>query len=117
MNDGNAVNEARTLEVDLAVKVGVVEDLHRDFSLSVIISFKIEVLYFDILFDILPGQDDLFVYAGTNSRHDRPVNDSEWETHDEDKEPVSVEAAAVDQREDTLDEPGHTEDNGGQVVV
>jgi hypothetical protein len=94
-----------------------VEDLHRDFILSMIISLEFEILYFDILFDILTGQDDLGVYAGADSGHDHPVDNSERETHDENEEPISIEAASVDDGEDALDEPWDNEDDGGEVIV
>lgn len=107
----------RTLEVDLAVEVGVVEDLHGNFILSVIIPLELEVLYFDVLFDIFTGQDDLCIDGGAESGHEHPVSDSQGETHDKDEGPVSVESPSVDDWENALDEPRDTEHDGGELVV
>lgn len=93
------------------------EDLHGDFGLSMILPLEFDVLDVNVFFDILCREDDLFVDTGAESGHERPISDSQGETEDEDEEPVGVEASAVDDWEDALDDPGDTEYDGGEMVV
>ena len=109
--------ERLTVDLDLVVKVGVVEDLHGDLLLAKVLCLELGVLDGDVLLDVTAGELDLLVLAGAVHAHDCPVGNGDGDAHDEDKEEVSLEAATTEDGEGPLDDPGDAEDEGGEVEV
>ncbi len=106
-----------TVDLDLVVKVGVVEDLDGDLLLCKVLCLELWVCDGDVLLDVAAGELDLLVLAGAVGAHDCPVGDSDGEAEEEDEEEVGLEAAMGDDGEGALDEPGDAEDEGGELVV
>lgn len=106
-----------TFNVNLAVEVSVVENLHGDLVLSVINFFEFCITNVDVLFNIFPRQRDALVDATTDARHEHPVTNRDGDAEESNEEPVRVEPAAVDEREDALDHVGHTEDERSEMVI
>ena len=106
-----------TVEVDLALKVRVVEDLHGNFFLSVIEGLEFIVLDGDVPLDILARQNELLVLAFPVHGCHRPVGDYDRDTKHNDEEDIGLETAAVDDGENALDDKGHAEDEDGEGCV
>ena len=109
--------ERLTVDLDLVVKVGVVEDLHGDLLLAKVLCLELGVLDSDVFLDVAAGKLDLLVLAGAVHTHDGPVADGDGEAEEEDKEDISLEAAIAYDGDGPLDEPGHAENEGGELVV
>jgi hypothetical protein len=106
-----------TFNVNLAVEISVVENLHGDFVLSVIVFFELFIMNVDVRFNIFSRQRDALVDASTDARHEHPVTNRDGDTEESNEEPVRVEPAAVDEREGALNHVGHTEDERSKMVV
>ena len=111
------VEAQSTVEVDLAVKVRIMEDLHGNFFLSVIEGLEFIILDGDVLLDILARQNDLLVLAFPVHGCHRPVGNYDRDTKNDDEEDIGLESATVDDGENVLDDKGHTEDEDGEVCV
>lgn len=105
----------RTLDVDLALEVGVVEDLHGDFLAVRVLLLERGVLDGDVLVDGLVGEDAVVAYANVGATHEHPVGDGGGETGEEEEEDIgSLEGEVGDEAgEEVRDE----EDGGGELEV
>lgn len=74
------------LEVNLALKVGVVEDLHRHFE--GVLLLERDILDGNVAVQTFAGQDTLFVDSRTDVAHERPVTDGNGNTEQGDQEKV-----------------------------
>ena len=106
-----------TFNVNLAVEISVVENLHGDLVLSVIVFLEFFIVNIDVRFNIFSRQRDALVDATTDARHERPVTNRNGNAEENNEEPVRVKPAAVDEREDALDHIGHAEDKRSEMVV
>ena len=106
-----------TVEIDLALKVRVVEDLHGDLLLAKVLCLEFGVLDGDVFLDVTARKLDLLVLAGAVHAHRGPVRDGDGDTEKNDKEDVCLEAAMAEDRQSALDEPWDAEDEGGEVEV
>ena len=100
------VETQTTFEVDLSVKVRVVEDLHGNFFLSMIESLEFTVLDGDVLLDILARQNDLLIIAFPVHGCHCPVDDYDRDSKDDDEEDIGLESTTVDDGENALDTKG-----------
>ena len=89
------VETQSTVEVDLSVKVRVMEDLHGNFFLSVIEGLEFIVLDGDVLLDIFARQNDLLVLAFPVHGCYCPVGDYDRDTKDDDEEDIGLESTTV----------------------
>lgn len=103
-----------TLEINLLVKVRVVENLHGDLSVLVLF-LKLLVLEVQIVADGFTGELDLFIHPLSEFRFKSPVCDSDRDTEENDEEPVSL--PALGQRKKTLDDPWAKDDGSRELVV
>jgi len=107
----------RTLNVDLALKVRIVEDLNRDFVLAGVQLLQLGVMDSDVLLNVFAGQDNLFVLARTKVAHDGPIGNGDGDAEEENHEEVGLEATILDDGNERLDNVRHDEDEGGQLIV
>lgn len=106
-----------TFKVNLAVEICVVENLHGDLVLSVIIFFKLFITNVDVLCNIFPRQLYALVDATADVRHEHPITKRDGEAEESNEEPVRVEPASVDERKGALDHIGHAEDERSEMIV
>lgn len=66
----------RTLEVNFALKIRVVEDLHGNFLLAFVQLLELGVIDGDVVVNILARQLNLFVFSASVNAHKGPVTDS-----------------------------------------
>lgn len=106
-----------TVEVNLVVKVRVVEDLHGDLVFRGVEALELLVLDGDVVLNVLAWEDDLFVATTTNMAHDSPVCNGGRDARDDKEEEVGLDAATVDERKEPLEDVGDTDDECGEVEV
>lgn len=106
-----------TVEVDLAVEVRVVEDLHRDLLFAVVLCLELGVVNRDIFLHMPTRKLDLLVLARAVSAHDRPVCDGDGHAEQNDHEDVGLQPAAVDEGKHALDEPWNNNDRSSQLDI
>lgn len=75
-----------SLEVDLALKVGIVEDLHG--HLEGVLLLERGILDGDVSVQSLAWQDTLFVDSRTDVAHERPVTNGDGEAENGNEEKV-----------------------------
>ena len=102
-----------TLELDLSVKVGVVELLHGD--LGVLVLSQIGALQVDVVIERLAGEGNLLIKSLAVLRAEGPVADSEGHEQDNNEEPV--ESPSCLEGEEALDQEGDDQIDSGEVVV
>ncbi|KAG6839875.1 hypothetical protein H0H87_012760 [Tephrocybe sp. NHM501043] len=90
------------------------EGLHGDLVLAQI---EVLVLDGDVLLDVLGGEPDLFVPPRAIVADEGPVRDGGGDAGDDEEEEVGLEAAAVDEGEEGLEEVRDDDDGGGEVEV
>lgn len=93
------------------------ENLHGNLILFMIERFEFVIVNVNVFFNIFPRQRDALVDAGTNAGHEHPIADRDRDAEESHEEPVCVEPATVDEWEHALDNIGHTEDEGSEMVV
>lgn len=93
------------------------EDLHRNLVLPVVQLGELGVLDGNVLFNVLARQRNLFVLPGTIHGRQRPVRDRRRYAGKDEQEHVRLEATPVEEREEHLQDIGHDNDRGGEVVV
>lgn len=64
------------IEINFALEIRVVEDLHGDFLLALVQLLELGVVDSDVLVNILARQLNLFVFPAPVNAHERPVADS-----------------------------------------
>lgn len=106
--------ETVALEVDVTVKVHLVEGLHGDLVVAAVLEAVRVLLEVEIMLDATAREAGLFVLAGAQGGNDQPPGAEEGEIDDEGKEDGGFEA--------TADLPAHppwdqSEDRDEDVVV
>ena len=96
-----------TLEVNLAVEVCIVENLHGDFLLSAVMDLQRRVLNGKILLYVFARELDLLILAFTVCTHDRPISYGDRNTENDDEEPVSFEPTVPDDGQPFFEEVGY----------
>lgn len=112
--DSEQQRPGRTLEGDLVVKVGVVEDLVRDLAAEVLAP-ELVVLELEVVADRLAGQLDLVVKAGAPVGGGPPVGDRDGQEQDDKQD--EVERPAGEEGQAPLDELGREQDEDDVVDV
>lgn len=107
----------RTLHVDLAIEVRVVEYLHRDLVLALVQFLELGVVDRDILFDVLSGQLNFLVHAPAVQAVERPVPNSGGTTSQKEHEQVGLDAPILDERNERLDDIRNDDQEDGEVDV
>lgn len=106
-----------TIEINLAFKVRVMEDLHGDLLLGVVFSLEVGVVNRDILLQVPARQLDLLILTPAEPAHYSPVADCHRNTQKHQEEEIGLETTMVNDREYTLDDPWHDYDEGGKMYV
>ena len=112
-----AAHAPLTVEINLALEIRVVEDLHGDFLPSMVLGFQLGVVNGDILLDVAVGKDDFLVFPLAIHTHKCPIRHSHRYSEEEDHEKVCLEPAIVHDWEHALDNPWYDDDQGGEVQV
>ena len=71
------------LEINLSIKEFIMELLHRQFLSGLCVLSQFTVLQIDIMINGFTGEWDFFIDPLTDSRHDCPVPNSDWDTSKE----------------------------------
>src|SRR5882762_4247002 len=106
-----------TFELNLAIKVRVVEFLHWDLLLAMVLSLKDVVLNRDVLLNVLAWRLDLGVLPPPIHTHKRPVPNRNGYSQKQHHEHIGLEPAAVDNGQDALDKPRNGKDSGSELDV
>jgi hypothetical protein len=106
-----------TVEVNFALEIRVVKDLHRDLLLAVVLSLEPRVVNGDVFLDVAFRQNDLLVLTLAVHTHESPVRHRDRKAEDQEEEEIGLEPTTVDDGQDALDEPWHDDDEGGEVEV
>ena len=102
------------LELKLALKVRIVENLHRDLFSTPFLNGR--AFNLDIILLGPVGEWDFFIQPGTILGNKRPVRDGDGQTEDGDEEQVGLDAG-VKRDKPALDEEGDGEYGRDEVVV
>lgn len=86
--------EAVTVEVNVAVKVHLVEGLHGDFLLAVVLGLVLGLLEAEVVLYALTRVLGLLILAGTDGRDHQPVDGQERQTGKDGEEQGSFGATA-----------------------
>lgn len=78
--------EAVTVEVDVAVKVHLVEGLHGDLVLAMVLGLVGGLLEGEVVLDGAAGISSLLVLARADGRHDQPEAGQQGDCGEEGKE-------------------------------
>lgn len=105
--------ETVTLEVDIAVKVLLVEGLHGDLLVTLVLVFVGLLLEVEVLLDGTAREAGLFVLSGGDGRDDQPEETEDGEIDDEGKEDGRLETTT----DLPADVPGDNDEGGDQGVV
>lgn len=103
-----------TLDVDLAVKVGVVESLHGHLPVAVLLA-ELALLDGVVVANGTVGQSSLLVDAWAKLGHDDPVADSQGDEKENKEDKVDSPRAAKGKA--ALNKPWHNDVNSSEVVV
>jgi len=110
-------NGTRTIKLDFAVKVRVMENLHRNLAPGIIQLLHLRVLDGDVLFNVLARKLNLLVFPLSIHAVQGPVRDSGgYASKDEQKE-IGLEPATVDEGKEGLEDVRSDEDAYSKVVV
>ena len=93
------------------------EDLHGDLFLVVVLGLEVGVIGGDVFLDVDSRDGDLLVLPSAVYAHDYPISNGQGDSKDSDEEDVCFEPAMRNNRQDALQHPGYTEDNGSQMEV
>ena len=104
-----------TLEVDLSLEVGVVEDLHRDLLSEVLFPESV-VLDVEVVAERESGEVNLFVPPGSKVRLEGPVRDQSGEGGEDEENPVEL-GPEVEEGERPLQKFGNKDDEEEEVKV
>lgn len=106
-----------TIKINLALEKRIMEHLHRDLLLPMVLRLKHRIVYRNILLQVPLGQHNLLVLAPAVRTHEGPIRDRDRETREQGKEDIGLEAAAVEDGKDAFEEPGHDDNEGAEVDV
>ena len=106
-----------TIKLIFSIKVSVVEDLHGDLFLVVVLGFEVRVVGGDELLDVNRGDGDLLVFPFAVDAHGNPISNGKGGTEDNDKEDVCLEPAMGNDGQDTFQHPRDAEDDSSQMEV
>jgi len=106
-----------TVEVNLFLKVRVVEDLHGNFFLAMIEGLEFWILDGDVLLYFLRGKDDLLILAFSVHGGEGPVCKGDGDAQEDDEKEVGGETAPIDKGGDTFQEVRYAENECGKVYV
>lgn len=106
-----------TLDVNLALKVRVVEDLHGNLLLPFELLPKLGVMNSHVFLQVPARELDLLVLAFTKVTHDCPVANGNRDTRKQEDEEIRFRATEVNKGQDTLDEPWYNHNKDGEVDV
>lgn len=109
------MDEFFTLDVDFAFKVRVVEELHGDLCLSLVLCLEFGILDVHVLFDVLSGEDSIVANSEVESTHQEPVADRRRESSDEEEEDIARLEGEVG--DEAGEEVGHDEDESRELQV
>ena len=101
-----------TIELVFSVKVSIVEDLHGDLLLVVVLGLEVSVIGGDEFLDVDRGDGDLFVLPLAIDTHENPIANSQRDSEDDDEEDVRLEPAMTNDGQNTFQHPRNTEDEG-----
>lgn len=108
---------SQTIEVNLAVKVRIVEDLHGNLIPSLVELLEDIVLDSNVGLDVPARQNNLFIASATDITHDSPVGDGGGQTRNHKKEDIGLEASAVEKGQKPFEDIGYSDDKTSQVEV
>ena len=78
--------ESIALEVNIAVKVLLVEGLHGDLGLATVLVLVLLLLEVEVVLDTLVGKLDLVIFAGGDGRDGEPPGSEDGQVEDEGEE-------------------------------
>lgn len=110
------------LEVNLTVKVHLVEGLHGDLVLATVLGLVGLVLELEVVLNALVGETSLLILAGANGRDNQPEGSEEREVDEDGEEDKSLEATTdlplqiVRDTDEDGDEEGVAERVGTRAV-
>lgn len=84
--------EAIALEVDLAVKVHLVESLHGDLAVATVLEAVRVLLELEVVLDASTGEAGLLILAGANGGDDQPEGAEEGKVDNEGEEDGGLDA-------------------------
>ena len=94
--------EGLTIELVLSIKVRVMEDLHGDLFLVVVLGFEVRVVCGDEFLDVYSRDGDLLVLPLAVDAHEGPISNGERDSEDGDEEDVRLEPAMGSDRQDAF---------------
>jgi hypothetical protein len=115
--NGAPTERELTIELVFSVKVSVVEDLHGDLLLVVVLDLEVRVIGDDEFLDVNGGDGNLLVLPLAIDTHESPIPNSQRNPEDSDKEDIRFESAIANDGQNTFQHPRNAEDDGGQVEV
>ena len=117
MQSATLTERELAIELVLSVKVSVVEDLHGNLLLVVVLGLEVRVIGGDEFLDVNRGDGDLLVLPLAIDAHNNPIANSQRNSEDDDEENVRLEPAMANDGQYTFQHPRNAEDNGSQVEV
>lgn len=109
--------DTRTIKIDLAIKVGVVEELHRHLLLALVHLLELGVLDSNILLDVLARQRDLLVSPRTINTVERPIPHCSRDTSQQEHEQIGLEAAIFNDGKERLEDIRNDHDEGSEMII
>ena len=107
----------QTFEVNFALKIRVMEDLHGNLFLSFVKLLQFGVLDVDIFLNVLARQHDFLVPATTVNTVESPVANSCGSARQKEHEKVGFEPSIFDNREEALDDIRNDDEEGSKMIV
>ena len=86
--------ETVAVELNIAVKVHVVEGLHWDLALAAVLELVGLVLEGEVVLNWASWESGLLVLAWAHARHDKPERDEYWDGGEEGEEDGGLQASA-----------------------
>lgn len=108
---------ALTLDLNLVLEVRVVEDLHGNLDLAVVLGLELGVEDGHVLLDVLARENNVAPAVAANVGHESPVADDGREAREEEEEGVDGREREVRDREDLPEEVGDCDHSCAHVVV
>lgn len=86
--------ESIALEIDLAIKVHLMEGLHGDLVLAMILGTIMLVVEMQVVLNRTAGEFGLLISAGTNAGSNSPEDHQDWNGREQGEEQRRLEASA-----------------------
>ena len=108
---------SRTIKIDLAIKVGVVEELHGHLLLAFVHLLELGIVNGDILLDVLARQRDLLVSPRTINAVESPIPHCSRGSSQQEHEQISLEAAIFNDGKERLEDVRNDHKEGGEMII